>query len=81
MPAVSKKTIVSGTSVFFIQKPPDVACENTKSIPSAGAFLRNMSPRCCCPEVSATGVKRYAVETEIRLRGRAACWREENDGD
>jgi hypothetical protein len=53
LPAESKKTIVSGTSVFFIQKPPVVVPGKTKSIPSFGAVLRFMSPRARCAGVLA----------------------------
>jgi hypothetical protein len=53
-PAESKKTIVSGTSVFFIQKPPVVVFGNTKSIPSRGTRLRCMSPRLRCAGVFAS---------------------------
>ena len=50
-PLESKKRIVSGTSVFFIQKPPDVVSGKTKSIPSFGARVRFMSPRERCADV------------------------------
>jgi hypothetical protein len=53
-PAESKKTIVSGTSVFFIQKPPLVDSGKTKSMPSLGARVRFMSPRERSSDVFAT---------------------------
>src|SRR5918996_3234553 len=53
-PRRSKKTIASGTSVFFIQKPPVVSPGKTKSMPSAGAFRRCMRPRARWSDVRAT---------------------------
>jgi hypothetical protein len=44
LPDESKKTIVSGTRVFFIQNPPVVASGKTKSIPSFGARVRFINP-------------------------------------
>ena len=90
-PAESKKTILSGTRVFFIQNPPEVAVRKTKSIPSEGARLRNMSPRPRCAAVSASSgwnttpsSRRFAVAGVVARCGRCAsddrdrdrAWRE-----
>ena len=73
-PAESKKTIVSGTSVFFIQNPPVVAPGKTKSMPSFGACLRFMSPRVRCAVVLATSGRKITPSrrsTAVALA--AAC--------
>ena len=71
LPAESKKTIVSGTSVFFIQKPPVDVPGKTKSMPSFGACVRCMSPRDRCAVVFATSGRKITPSrrsTVVALR-------------
>jgi hypothetical protein len=54
MPFVLKNTILSGTNVFFIQKPPVVLSGKTKSMPSTGALRRRIRPSERLAEVRAS---------------------------
>ena len=67
-PGGSKNTILSGTSVFFIQKPPPVAWEKTNSIPSTGARFRYIKPALALSRREGElRAQRDAVETELAV--------------